>query len=72
MFKSKFQKINTNSKLDRFVNIENYENFEFQNDIKNVLNKNSIFIIFSLKLRNVFKIFQKINFDETKQKCKNQ
>ena len=68
-----------------FVNIENCENFEFRNDIKNVLNKISIFIVFLLKLHNVFKIFQKnwfccdtnsffnwINFDKLKQQCKNQ
>ena len=62
LFKSKFRKIDMNSKLHRFVNVENCENFKIQNDIKNVSSKNLIFIVFSLKLRSVFKIFQKINF----------
>ena len=42
--------------------IDDYENFELRNVIQNVFKQNLIFKAFSLKLQNVFKILQKINF----------
>ena len=58
-----FQNVN---KLNLFCfknTINDYENLELRNVIQNVYNQNStIFKAFSLKLQNVFKIFQKIDF----------
>ena len=60
--RSKFQKIDLQLKLHRFVNVENCDELVFWKIIKILTNKNSIFAAASLKLNIVFKILQKIDF----------
>ena len=68
LFRKTFRKIDANetSNLHRFVNVENCENFVFVDVIKTIFNKNSTLTVSSLKLRNVFFIFQKIDFFATR------
>ena len=60
--RSEFQKIDSQSKLYRFVNVENCDELVFRKIIKILTNKDSIFAVASLKLSIVFKILQKTDF----------
>ena len=60
--RSEFQKIDPQSKLHRFVNVENCDELVSRKIIKILTSKNSIFAVASLKLSIVFKVLQKTDF----------